>query len=121
MKAEAAMVASASARNRRNVEASKPSARGRTMMGGNVGAGASDAHLPLIAAQGPMASSNSSMRDVSTDYNAVRPTAHRVPSSSYQDVVASRKPVGAVGMHPGAPDMEADFNDMGNGRGRQGR
>jgi hypothetical protein len=85
-------------------------------MGGG-SAGASEDHLPLMAAQGP-SGGNGNSRDGSADR---RPTAHRVPSGSYQDVVASRTPPGAPRLHPGLTEMDADEDDMGYRGARGGR
>jgi len=98
----------------RDVEASNSYGRGR--MGGGSGA-ASEDHLPLMAAQGP-AGGNGISRDASGDR---RPTAHRVPSGSYQDIVASRAPPGAPKLHPGLMEMDTDEDDMGYRGGRGGR
>ena len=115
---EAALVAGSKARNMRDVEASNAYARAK--MGGPGAGGsaaASDDNLPLMAAQG-YAGDNGHSRDTSADR---RPTPHRVPSGSYQDVVASRAPPGAPRLHPGLMGMDADEDDMGyrGGRGRR--
>ena len=98
----------------RDVEVSNNYTRGR--MGSGIGA-ASEDNLPLMAAQGP-SGGNEHSRDASTDR---RPTAHRVPSGSYQDIVASRAPPGAPKLHPGLMEMDADGDDMGYRGGRGGR
>lgn len=109
---EAAMVAGSQAKNMRAIDASNnyPSGRGAD-------AAASEAYLPLMDAQGP--AGGSSIRDRSADYAGTRPTAHRVPSGSYHDVVASRTPPGAPKLHPGLMGMGGEEDDMGYGRGRQ--
>jgi hypothetical protein len=98
----------------RDVEASNAYARAK--MGSGSGA-ASEDKLPLMAAQG-YSGGNAQSRDTSTDR---RPTAHRVPSGSYQDIVASRTPPGAPRLHPGLMEMDADEDDMGYRGGRGGR
>jgi hypothetical protein len=98
----------------RDLEASNAYLRGR--MGTGRGAPSED-HLPLMAAQGPAGGNENSM-DASTDR---RPTAHRVPSGSYQDILASRAPPGAPRLHPGLMEANADEDDMGYRGGRGGR
>ena len=109
---EAAMTASLQAKNMRDVEASNTYMRGR-----GADAMASEAHLPLMAAQGPLGGGN--VRDRSTDYANTRPVAHRVPSGTYQDVVAARTPAGPPKLHAGPMGMGGEEDDMGYGRGRQ--
>lgn len=86
-------------------------------MGGASAAGVSEDHLPLMAAQGP-SGGNGLSRDGSADR---RPMVHRIPSGSYQDVVASRTPAGPPRLHPGLMEMDADEDDMGYRGGRGGR
>jgi hypothetical protein len=98
----------------RDVESSNNYARGRM---GSGGAGVSEDHLPLMAAQGP-SGGNGNSRDTSADR---RPVAHRVPSGTYQDVVSSRTPAGAPRLHPGLMEMGADDDDIAYRGGRGGR
>ena len=109
VKRQEALVASAQSRNLRDVEANNYS-KGR-----GADPASSEAHLPLMAAQGPAGGT----RDVSADYAGARPPMHRVPSGSYQDVVASRTPSGAPKLHPGLMSVGGEEDDMGYGRGRQ--
>lgn len=120
---EAALGLASKERDRRNVEVAGVY---RDLRGGGDAAG-SEAHLPLMAAQSGFGRSGNvagggNSRDVSTDYNAVRPTAHRVPSGTYQDVVAARNPSQGRGLHPGLMmGMDGEENDVGMDMGRQGR
>lgn len=102
------MIAGAQAKN--NQAAAQAAAKSSRRMENS-----SEAHLPLMAAQGPAGGD----RDVNMgEYrDGGRPTAHRVPSGSYNDVVAARVPGGAGGISPAM--MELD-DDMGY-RGPRGR
>jgi hypothetical protein len=118
---EAAMVSGAQGRNMRDVESTTSFVKGR---GAGADAGASEAYLPLMAAQGPGGGRpGGPSREQSTDYASTRPAVQRGLSGGYQDVVPARVPVGgAQGL--GAPrlvGMEGEEDDMGYGRGRQGR
>jgi hypothetical protein len=80
---------------------------------------ASDDRLPLIAPTG--GNSNGGSRGGSRDASADRrPSAHRIPSGSYQDIVAARAPAGAPRLHPGLMEMGAEEEDDMGYRGARG-